>query len=349
MSESRLARVGATARFAAALAALDQPELVIGRVTKALRKHCEVWTEAGDVTAAVPKRVFRSPAGAPVVGDFVAVDRSDPLDIRLAHVFERRTTLSRKAAGRATAQQIVAANVDTAFVIVGLDGDYNLRRIERYLAITWQGGVEPVVLLNKSDTRSNVSTFIEDVTRIASGAAVFAISAKHGHGLEALEAFLRPAQTVVLLGSSGAGKSTLVNRLLGTERMATGAVRARDDRGRHTTTHRELLPLAGGAVLIDTPGMRELGLLDHREGMAEAFSDIEALRIACRFADCRHESEPGCAIRTALLEGSLEQSRLASYLKLQGEMDIAARRRRTREQSVLDRAEARSKRRKKRT
>ena len=322
---SRLDRIGFSEHFAVELAAVEtkQADVCAARVAKAMRKECDVWTADGELRVRIPKRVFRMEAGAPVVGDWVAVS---PEQARVIKVLARQSTLARKAAGRATTTQVVVANVHTAFVMVGLDGDYNLRRIERYLAVAWQGQVEPVVLLNKTDLHDDPDRMLDEVRGVASGAAVHLISAKHGNGLDALEGYLLPARTVVILGSSGAGKSTLVNHLLGEERMPTADVRARDDRGRHTTTHRELIPLESGALLIDTPGMRELGLVDHQDGIAEAFSDVEELAAACRFADCRHESEPGCAIVAALDDGSLRGERLASWRKLSTEVDVATAR-----------------------
>lgn len=326
--------------FERELAALGDDGLVLARVAKATRRHVEVWTNAGETTARVPKRVFRAPLGAPVVGDWVALEPGPSAGDAgsVAQILTRQSSLSRRAAGRAATAQVVAANVHTAFVMVGLDGDFNLRRIERYLALAWQGGVEPVVLLNKADLHAAPGAAVGEVLEVASGAPVHALSAKRGAGLEALAPYLVPARTIVVLGSSGVGKSTLVNHLLGEERMRTKDVRARDDRGRHTTTHRELIPLHGGALLIDTPGMRELGLFDHGDGVREAFADVEVLAAACRFADCSHDSEPGCAIREAIRGGELDPLRLASYRKLNGEIDVAALRRERAEREAKQRA-----------
>lgn len=315
-------------------------------MAKATRKHCSVWTERGELPARVEKRVFRAPAGAPVVGDWVAVSPAKPgeVEARVVAVLSRYGSLSRRAAGRAGGVQVVVANVDTAFVMMGLDGDFNPRRLERYLAIAWQGQVTPVVLLNKRDLHGAPDDIADEVRRIAPGAPVFAISAKHGHGLDALAPYLAPAHTVVVLGSSGVGKSTLVNRFLGEDRMRTEVVRARDDRGRHTTSHRELIPLASGALLIDTPGMRELGLFDHHDGIAEAFADVSEVAARCRFTDCAHEGEPGCAVRAAIEDGVLDATRVGSYLKLSSEVDTASVRRKQRERALLQRAYTKSRR-----
>ncbi len=329
MLTPRLKALGLTAEVMRVFAALDRADFALARVAKAMRKHCVAWTETDDLLVRVPKRVFRAEPGAPVVGDWVAIatKASDDAQGRVMAVLPRHSTLSRRAAGRAFAAQVVVANVDSAFVMVGLDGDFNLRRIERYLALARQGGVVPVVLLNKSDLRDESGEALRQVAEISSGAAVHRLSAKTGEGVLALQGYLLPCHTIVILGSSGAGKSTLVNRFLGVEHMRTSQVRARDDRGRHTTTHRELIPLSSGALLIDTPGMRELGLVDHTEGIAETFAEVEALVAACRFGNCRHTNEPGCAIVAALQSGDLLPERLASYTKLTDEVGEATRRR----------------------
>jgi ribosome biogenesis GTPase len=330
---SRLEALGANERLAREIAELrgahPARDLTLGRVARAMRKHCDVCLEDRDIRVRVPKRVFRAAIGAPVVGDWVAVQTKPTADAdgRVVAVLPRSSTLARRAAGRAMAEQVVVANVDTAFVMVGLDGDFNLRRIERYLAVAWQGGVAPVVLLNKADLHPAPDAARDEVVAVASGAPVHVLCAKHGDGLDALAPYLEPAVTIVILGSSGAGKSTLVNQLSGEERMRTAEVRARDDRGRHTTSHRELIILDSGALLIDTPGMRELGLVDHGEGIAEAFADVEALVALCRFGDCQHDTEPGCAVRAAVEAGELDPARLASYVKLNTEVDAATARR----------------------
>jgi ribosome biogenesis GTPase len=216
---------------------------------------------------------------------------------------------------------VLAANVDSVFVMAGLDGDFNLRRLERYLIAAWESGAQPVILLNKADLCDDVASRILLAEAVAPGTPVHAISSADGSGLEALAACLTPGHTVALLGSSGVGKSTLINRLLGTERQVTRAVRSDDSRGRHTTTSRELIPLPGGALVIDTPGLRELQLWSAADGMDAAFADITELAAHCRFHDCRHHDEPGCAVRDRM-----NPARLANYHKTQRELDFLARR-----------------------
>ncbi len=212
-------------------------------------------------------------------------------------------------------------NVDTVFLVVGLDADFNLRRLERTLVLAWESGAEPVVVLNKADlAASALETRRAEVAGIAPGVPVIVLAAKHGEGLDALAPWLAAARTVALLGSSGVGKSTIVNRLLGREKQKTQDVREADQRGRHTTTHRELVALPGGALLVDTPGLREIQLWSEGAGLEAAFDDVLSLARACRFRDCAHQGEPGCAVRAAVADGRLEPARLQSYLKLQAEL-----------------------------
>jgi ribosome biogenesis GTPase len=282
-------------------------------------------------------------ADLPAVGDWVAATlpaAPGAGDAVVHAVLPRRTCFARKAAGRAADAQVAAANVDTVFLVAGLDGDFNPRRIERYLVAAATSGARAVVVLNKADLllRANPSAYasrLAQVEELAGGAPVHAVSALEGDGLDALADYLTPGQTVALLGSSGVGKSTLVNALAGAARQATGAVREADGRGRHTTTHRELVALACGAWLVDTPGMRELGLAAGEgdgegggggDAMDATFGDVEALVRACRFGDCGHAKEPGCAVRAALRDGTLPEERYASWQKLGREMRAYAAR-----------------------
>ena len=300
------------------------------RVVAVHRETSVVRDGEGDRPASVSGS-FRFEALAasdyPTVGDWVALDESGVI----AAVLPRRSVFKRMAADgtrRGTGledEQVMASNIDVALLVAGLDNDFNLRRIERYLAVAWSSAVTPVVVLNKSDLADDVDGRLVAVDAIAPGVATVAVSARTGAGLHALREHLRPGTTAAILGSSGVGKSTLVNALLGDDRQKTAEVRESDSRGRHTTTHRELFELPGGALLVDTPGIRALEVLGADEGVESAFDDVTDLASACRFSDCRHDGEPGCAVRAAIAEGRLGEERLASHRKLERELARAAR------------------------
>jgi ribosome biogenesis GTPase len=297
--------------------------LVPGRVIVQQRDLWTLATELGELRAELAGKFAREAAsgGYPVTGDWVAARTDASASAAIIHeVLPRRTAFVRKAAGRGGGEQVVAANIDTAFLTASLASGLNARRLERYLAAAWQSGAAPVILLTKADLSSDVEAAVDEAQSVAFGVPVHAVSALAGVGLEALQPYLEPGRTVVLLGSSGEGKSTLVNALLGSQRMVTQAIREADGRGRHTTSHRELVLLPGGGLLLDTPGMRELGLWDTEEGLAAAFDDIDALAAACRFRDCGHSNEPGCAVQAALGSGALDAERWKSYGKLQREL-----------------------------
>jgi ribosome biogenesis GTPase len=255
----------------------------------------------------------------PAVGDWVAIDPGGTGTAAIHGVLPRRGAFLRHAAGETTEAQVLAANVDVALIATAFPADVNGRRIERYLALAWESGAVPVVVLTKADLADDVDAAVRDLRAVAPGIDVVAVSGVTGAGVDALARWLRPGRTAVLLGSSGVGKSTLANRLLGGDALRTGDVRA-DGRGRHTTTHRQLVRLASGALLIDTPGVRELQLWTADSGLDAAFADVEALAAACRFADCRHDAEPGCAVRAAAEEGTLDPERLASWQRLRREL-----------------------------
>ncbi len=269
----------------------------------------------------------------PTVGDWCAVVSGEHQGPgRVVSLLPRRSALVRRAAGRNTRAQPLAANVDTAFVVCGLDRDQGLRSLERFLAIVLDGGVSPVIVLNKVDLCDDLAGAFDAAARSAPGVPVVAVSALAREGIDALGPWLLPGATIALLGPSGAGKSTLVNALASGTAVhppiaATGPVRESDSRGRHTTTRRQLHPLPGGALLVDGPGLRELGTWLEGEGLARAFPDVEALAGACRFRDCRHDGEPGCAVRAALLEGELDPGRFHRFLELGAEAEATEARR----------------------
>jgi len=297
--------------------------LIPGRVVVQQRGLYELVTDAGELTAQISGRLAHEAesGGYPAVGDWVAAAARPGEGAATIHaVLPRRTAFVRKAAFTTATEQVVAANVDVAFLVASMNADFNARRLERYLATAWQSGASPVVVLTKCDLADDSDAEIADAEAVAFGAPVLAVSALTGEGLQALAERLRPAETAVLVGSSGVGKSSLVNALAGKELMATAAIRESDAHGRHTTTHRELFRLPSGALILDTPGMRELGLIDAGDGLSATFEDIEALAARCRFNDCGHSSEPGCAVRAALEDGGLDPGRWRSFQKLQREL-----------------------------
>ncbi len=301
--------------------------LVHGRVGCDAGGKLLVACEAGDLlcTPAGRLRHESSRGDMPAIGDWVAVlPHDEPGRGTIRAVLPRRSRLARKVAGGRSDEQTLAANVDTAFLLMGLDRDFNLRRLERYLALAAGGGVSAVVVLNKADLCEDVPARTAEV--VAPGTPVLAISAIDGDHIADLTEHLGAGRTIVLLGSSGVGKSTLINRLTGHERQATGAVRPSDGRGRHTTTHRELLRLESGALLIDTPGLRELQLTAGEAGVSAGFADIDELAAGCRFRDCTHDREPGCAVQAAIASGELPAERFENYVQLQRELAYQARR-----------------------
>jgi ribosome biogenesis GTPase len=313
--------------------ALFQPHaagsLEPGRVIAEHRGSWVVAVSEGEVDAGVSGRFRYEAAGSddyPAVGDWVALELSDGGGAVIQAVLPRRTRFVRPARGDVAAAQVVAANVDLVLLVTGLDRDFNPRRIERYLALAWSSGAEPVVVLNKADMCEDIAGRIADVGLVAPGVPVRVLSARSGEGLESLTPLLERGRTVALLGSSGVGKSTIVNALLGYERQQTTDVRADDQRGRHTTTMRELLVTPNGALLIDSPGMRSIGMWEIEAGLADTFADIAAIALDCRFNDCTHGNEPGCAVRRAINAGELPASRLDSQLKLARESAALAAR-----------------------
>ena len=307
--------------------------LIPGRVIVQQRSHYRLMTDLGELAADMAGRFAHGAgeAGLPVTGDWVAcAPRPRESAATIQALLPRSSLFIRKAAGPSQSAQAVAANVDLALLVASLNADLNPRRLERYLAMAWESQVEPMVLLTKADTCTDIETPLAAIRAVAVGAEVHAVSALTGFGMAAVVARLAPGHTAVLLGSSGAGKSTLVNALAGEALMATAAIREGDAHGRHTTTHRELILLPSGALLLDTPGMRELGLWDAQAGLAATFADLEteidALALDCRFRDCGHQAEPGCAVRRAVEAGRLDSERWQSWIKLKRELAHLVRR-----------------------
>jgi ribosome biogenesis GTPase / thiamine phosphate phosphatase len=303
--------------------------LIAGRVTVPHRGAYDVLTDLGELRCDVAGRLYEeaaSPADLPAVGDWVAVAaRADERAGTIQSVLPRRTKFSRKTAWQAAEEQVLAANVDVVFIVTSLNEELSLRRLERYLILARESGAQAVILLTKADLADDVVGARASVESIAFDVPVHVLSSVTGEGLDDVRAYLGPGVTAALLGSSGVGKSTLVNTLAGEELLATREIRG-DGQGRHTTTRRELVQLPGGALVIDTPGMRELQLWVAEEGLDEAFEDVTSLFAHCRFSDCRHESEPGCAVKAALADGTLQPERWESYLKLQAELALLERR-----------------------
>jgi len=323
---SRLADLGWNDRFAETFEPLLASGLVPARVSLEHTHIYRVLAEPGEWLAQVSGRLRHhaaSRADFPAVGDWVAVDppQDDGMTGKttIRAVLPRASRFSRRAAGDRTEEQVVAANIDVVFLVSGLDGDFNPRRIERYLLVAFDSGATPVIVLNKADLVDDPGPYVAEVESLSPGVAVHAVSSKHPESLSVLRALVGPGRTGALLGSSGVGKSTIVNRLVGYDLLATRGVRVSDSRGRHTSTSRQLVILPGKGILIDTPGMREIQLWETGEGAAGTFSDIAALAEGCRFRDCAHESEPGCAVIQAVESGELPAGRLESFRKLRDE------------------------------
>jgi ribosome biogenesis GTPase len=312
-----LERLGWNDEIARAFEDHTESGLTPGRVTVQHRGAWQVVTEQAEQLVELTGRLHHEagPGDLPVVGDWVAV-RDGLIDA----VLPRESKFSRKTPWTEVAEQVLVANVDVAFLVMGLDErDFNVRRLERYLTTAWEGGATPVIVLNKVDLTDDLDGRIAKTETVAFGVPIHAVSARTGDGVEDLRRHLAGGRTAVLLGSSGVGKSSIINHLLGDERFKTADVRS-DGRGRHTTSHRELVPVPGGGVIIDTPGLRELQLWETDEGLDQAFVDVADLIASCRFSDCEHRTEPGCAVKAALADGSLSRERWESYQKLQREL-----------------------------
>jgi ribosome biogenesis GTPase / thiamine phosphate phosphatase len=296
----------------------------VGRISLEHKNMYRVINEQGEFLAEVSGKMrFNavSRESYPAVGDWVVISaRPEEQKATIHAVLPRKSKFSRKVAGATTEEQIVATNVDTIFLVNALNADFNVRRIERYMLSAWESGANPVIILSKADLCEDIEAKIAEVESVAFGVPIIPISAEKNIGLDLLSPYIYEGQTIALLGSSGVGKSTLTNALIGHQKQEVKEIREGDDRGRHTTTHRELIVLEQGGILIDTPGMRELQLWEADEGLGMSFSDVESLAEECKFKDCAHQKEPGCAVQKAISDGTLDIGRYNSYVKLQKEL-----------------------------
>lgn len=301
----------------------ENAEGIPARVTAVYKERYELVCEYGYVFGRLKSSVYYLNGSEifPITGDFVLINYNPNGDSQIIKTLERKSFFSRRDPLPGKGEQAIVANFDYVFIMQSLNHDFNIRRMERYITLVLQSGAIPVIVLTKADLTDDFSEQMLAAQKIAPGIGVYAISTKTGYGMDALADYMKPGKTIVFLGSSGVGKSSLVNTLAGREIMAVGDIRENDSKGRHTTTHRQLFMLQNGVMIIDTPGLRELGMWDVSSGLGEAFSDVESYFGRCKFRNCRHQNEPGCAVREAIEKGELSRQRWESYLKLKQEAE----------------------------
>ena len=316
-------------------------ELIAGRVTSFSGKHYWVICEKGEILGILSNSYLskiEDKSDIPAVGDWVGLEKINSLDLyHIRYLFPRKNKLSRKASGKTSEEQIIASNIDIVFIVTSLDNDFNMKRLERYLSLAYTINAKPVIILNKIDKVDDVEHYIEHVKKISDEVVIIPICAKSGVGLDSITPFCGPGTTSVLIGSSGVGKSTIINQLLGCKRQLTGETRKCDDKGRHVTSSRQLFVLPNGGAIIDNPGIRELQLWFHGKGLERQFEDIEILSKMCKFRDCKHDDEPGCAVREAVELGKISKDHLDNYSKLLKEREYLNLRRSTYERRAKDR------------
>lgn len=300
--------------------------LFIARITEQHRELYKAISEYGEIDASVSGKLAYNAEGQtafPAVGDWVMIDRMDGStgNAIIHHILRRKSVLARQAAGTENAGQVIAANIDTIFICMSLNADFNIRRIERYLTIAWDSMATPVIVLTKSDLCDDLPQKLDEIASVSMGAEIIVCSSENRDGFDEINAYIGQGKTIAFVGSSGVGKSTLINRLMGQDVLATKAIREDDAKGRHTTTYRQLLLLPSGGIVIDTPGMRELQI--YTGNLSKTFEDVEEIAARCKFGDCSHGAEPGCAIREAIENGTLSAKRFESYQKLQREVSYA--------------------------